>query len=84
MGKVTTAEARKQLADLFNRAAYGKERITVTRHGKAVAGIVPREDLDLIKRLRKIVRQREIEAAKRDVEVGDAAFWQALKNELGL
>ncbi|HIE62804.1 MAG TPA: type II toxin-antitoxin system Phd/YefM family antitoxin, partial [Microbacterium sp.] len=33
MKEVTAAEARKNMAELLNRAAYGKERFVVTRHG---------------------------------------------------
>lgn len=38
-------QARDELAELVNRVAYGHERITLTRHGKVVAGLVPPEDL---------------------------------------
>ena len=41
MHPVTTAEARKNMAELVNRAAYGGERFVVTRHGKELAAIVP-------------------------------------------
>ena len=34
-------EARDQLGDLVNRAAYGDERIVLTRHGRPVAALVP-------------------------------------------
>ena len=53
MESVSTAEARKYLADLLNRAAYGKERFVVTRHGKELVAIVPAEDLELLERLRQ-------------------------------
>jgi len=47
MENVSVANARKQLAELLNRAAYGKERFVVTRHGKEMGAIVPLEDLGL-------------------------------------
>ncbi len=34
-------EARDQLGDLVNGAAYGDERIVLTRHGRPVAALVP-------------------------------------------
>ena len=43
--RVTVREARENLAELLNRAAYGVERIVVLRHGKPVAAIVCVEDL---------------------------------------
>jgi prevent-host-death family protein len=43
--EIPVTQARDELAELVNRVAYGHERITLTRHGKAVAGLVPPEDL---------------------------------------
>lgn len=43
--EIPITKARDELADLINRAAYGHERIMLTRHGKTVAGLVPPEDL---------------------------------------
>ena len=34
-------QARDQLGELVNRAAYGDERIVLTRHGRPVAALVP-------------------------------------------
>ena len=41
MAKIAVIDARKDLADILNRAAYGKERVVLTRRGKDVAAIVP-------------------------------------------
>jgi prevent-host-death family protein len=43
--EIPVTQARDELADLVNRVAYGHERITLTRHGKVVAGLVPPGDL---------------------------------------
>jgi prevent-host-death family protein len=43
--EIPVTQARDELAELVNRVAYGHERITLTRHGKVVAGLVPPEDL---------------------------------------
>lgn len=40
--------ARAGLSELVNRAAFGKERVVLTRHGKPVGALVPIEDLDLL------------------------------------
>lgn len=45
MPNLSTVEARTQFADLINRVAYGKERVILTRRGKALVAIVPLEDL---------------------------------------
>jgi prevent-host-death family protein len=43
--EIPLTRARDELAELINRVAYGHERITLTRHSKPVACIVPPEDL---------------------------------------
>ncbi|MDQ6833376.1 MAG: type II toxin-antitoxin system Phd/YefM family antitoxin [Chloroflexota bacterium] len=43
---LSVAEAREQFSEAINRAAYGKERIFVTRRGKRLAVIVPVEDIE--------------------------------------
>jgi len=46
MLKMTTVEARENFSDLINKAAYGNERVILTRRGKALAAVIPLEDLD--------------------------------------
>jgi len=41
MTEIGVTEARGQLGELVNRATYGDERIVLTRHGRAVAALVP-------------------------------------------
>ncbi|HEX9560795.1 MAG TPA: type II toxin-antitoxin system Phd/YefM family antitoxin, partial [Candidatus Dormibacteraeota bacterium] len=48
---IPVSEAREQLADLVNRVAYRRERITLGRRGKKIAAIVSAEDLDLLEAL---------------------------------
>ncbi len=48
MGKLAVDQARRNFSDVVNRAAYGKERIVLTRRRKGVAALVPLEDLKLI------------------------------------
>lgn len=40
MANLSTVEARNQFADLINRVAYGKERVILTRRGKALVAVV--------------------------------------------
>ncbi len=82
MDEVPTAEARRQLAELVNRVAFGKERVVLTRHGKAVAALVPIEDVSLLERLRDRRRRRAVERALRDADEGRAVAWDALREEL--
>ena len=48
MAKIAVIDARKDLAEILNRAAYGKERVVLTRRGKDVAAIVPMDDLNIL------------------------------------
>jgi prevent-host-death family protein len=39
--EINVAEAKKKLADLLGRVAYGKETIIITRRGRPMAKLVP-------------------------------------------
>lgn len=84
MSKVTTAQAREQLADIINRSAYGKERIVLTRRGKPLAAIVPIEDVRLLERLEDQTDLREAQKALAEANVKGTTSLAALKKELSL
>lgn len=84
MEHVTTAEARRNMAELLNRAAYGGERFVVTRHGKELVAIVPLEDASLLDRLRGLLVRREFEAALREVAEAHTVPWEEVRRELDL
>ncbi len=44
----TTVEAQKQISEVINRAAYGKERVILTKRGKPVVAVVPIEDVETL------------------------------------
>jgi prevent-host-death family protein len=46
MLKLTTTEAREVLSELVNRAAFGQERVILTRHGKELAVLISIADLE--------------------------------------
>jgi prevent-host-death family protein len=50
-GHATISEARQEFADIVNRVAYGGQRIRLMRHGRAIAAIVPIEDVALLERV---------------------------------
>jgi len=82
--RMSAADARERFAEVVNRAAYGKERIIVSRRGKPVAAVVPMDDLLLLLGLEErddIEAAREAEAeAVRDGTVA----WETVKRECGL
>jgi prevent-host-death family protein len=46
MREITTRQAREDFANEVNRVAFGGERVLLTRHGRAVAALVPLVDLE--------------------------------------
>jgi prevent-host-death family protein len=43
---LSAAQARDNFSELLNRAAYGKERVILSRRGKPLAAIVPIQDVE--------------------------------------
>ena len=79
---ITTADARKNFADIVNIVAYGKEPIVLTRRGQEIAALISIEELQL---LRKIEDHIDIEDAKKALKepgknISADEFWK----ELGL
>jgi len=82
---VTTVDARNQFSDVLNRAAYGRERVVLTRRGKPVAAVVSIEDLHLLERLIEAVEDRiDLEEANRVLADEDAEFvdWEEVARDL--
>jgi prevent-host-death family protein len=48
--EVPVTQARADLAELVSRVGYSGERILLTRHGKALAALVPISDLEALER----------------------------------
>jgi prevent-host-death family protein len=48
--EVPVTQARADLAELVSRVGYSGERILLTRHGKALAALVPVTDLEALER----------------------------------
>ncbi len=84
MKAITTAEARKNMSELVNRAAYGGERFVVTRHGKELVAIVPLQEANLLTRLRGLLEARDYEAALREVRESGTVPWEEVRRELDL
>lgn len=82
MTRIAASEARMDFADIVNKVAFGGERVTLQRHGKDVAAIVPVEDLRLIEALEERMDLQAARAALK--EKGPRIPWSRLKKELGL
>jgi prevent-host-death family protein len=84
MDNLNTSEARDNLADVLNRVAYAKDRVRIMRRGKAIAAVVPIEDLELIERLENEVDIREAKKALKEAEAKGTIPLADVKRELGL
>lgn len=84
MKQVSTAETRKHMSELLNRAAYGGERFVVTRHGKELAAIVPLDEVTLLDRLRSLLARKEFEAAVEEVRTVGTRSWDDVRRDLDL
>jgi prevent-host-death family protein len=79
---ISTAEARKNFADVVNKVAYGKETIVLTRRGQKVAALVSIDELEL---LQQIEDRIDIEDAKKALsEPGDNISSEEVWKQLGL
>jgi len=82
MTTVTTAEARKKLAEIVNKVAYGKEPVVLTRRGEEIAALISMEELEL---LQLIEDRMDIEDAKKALaEPGKNISAEKAWKELGL
>lgn len=79
---ISTAEARKNFADVVNKVAYGKEPIVLTRRGQEVAALVSIDELEL---LQQIEDRMDIEDAKKALaEPGNNISSEEVWKQLGL
>lgn len=83
MSTFTTADARNRFGDVINRAAYGRERIVLTRRGKKIVAIVPVSDLEVIEKLEDMIDVRDADAALKEYRKKGGADWEKFKKELG-
>jgi prevent-host-death family protein len=80
----TTVEARKQIGEVINRAAYGKERVILTRRGKPVVAVVPIEDVETLEALEDRLDIEEARKVLADADKEGTVPFNEVKKELGL
>jgi len=78
------SEAREHFATIVNQVAYGGERVRLTRHGKAVAAVVPIEDLDFLEDLEDEIDLELVREALADPENQTTIPLDEVKRQLGL
>jgi len=84
MSNISTKEAREQLSTVISRAAFAKERVILTRHGKAIAAVVPIEDVELLEQLENRIDLEDARAALAEVKKKGTVSWEDIKAELNL
>jgi len=84
MGQVNTVNARAQFSEIINRAAFGKERVTLTRRGKEIVAVVPIEDMKLLEALEDKIDLEEAREALSEVKKKGTVSWKKIKKELGI
>jgi prevent-host-death family protein len=84
MGQVNTVDARAQFSEIINRAAFGKERITLTRRGKEIVAVVPIEDMKLLEALEDKIDLEDARAALAEAKKKGTVSWEKIKKELGI
>ena len=84
MSSITTVEARDQFSELINRAAYGKERVVITRRGKELVAVVPIEDVKLLEETEERIDIEDAHAALVEAKEKGTVSLAELKEELGL
>ena len=63
MTGIAITDARGELADLVNRAAYGGERVVLTRRGRPIAAIISADDLAFFEALEDANDARAVDAS---------------------
>ena len=85
MAAVTTVEARSQLSEILNRAAYGRERVVLTRRGKPIAAVISIDDLkaleQLVERVEDALDQAVAERVLSDPDA-ETLSWEEVKRGL--
>jgi prevent-host-death family protein len=68
MIEVTVSEARERLAEILGQVEHAGEPVTITKHGKAIAAIVPMVDLAFMESAEDAFWRRRLE--EREAESG--------------
>jgi antitoxin (DNA-binding transcriptional repressor) of toxin-antitoxin stability system len=84
MGNQKGNKEREGFADAINRAAFGNERVLLRRRGRAVAAVIPIDDLRLLEALEDRVDLVDARGALAQVNKKGAQSFDAILKDLGL
>ncbi len=80
---LTTVEAREKFAELINRVTLQHERVVLTRRGKAIAAVIPLEDLQFIQDLQDKQDLDEASNALKEAREQGTYTLEQLQDEIG-
>ena len=80
MKTLEASQLRQGIADAMNTVAYTGERISIRRHGKPVAVLVPVEDAAMLEALGD---RFDLAAAKKALKEKGPIPWEDVKKRLG-
>lgn len=83
MASITTVAARNDFSSVLNRAAFGKERVILKRRGKAIAAVVPLEDLALLQSLEDKLDSAAVLASRKETHKKGTKSLAQLRAEVG-
>jgi len=83
MASITTVVARNDFSSVLNRAAFGKERVILKRRGKAIAAVVPMEDLALLQSLEDKLDSAAVLASRKETRKKGTKSLAQLRAEVG-
>ena len=80
--KISVSDARNRFAELVNRVAYAGERVRVVRRGRALAAVVPMEDVELLEALEDELDLAAAREALADPANAQRIPWDRVRDEL--
>jgi prevent-host-death family protein len=84
MEKYTAKEARENFSEVISKAAYGSQRVVVTKNGRDSVAIVPISDLELLAEFERIIDVMEAEEALAEGREKGTTSLKKLKKDLGI
>ena len=82
MNTITTVNAREHFSELINRAAYGKERIIISRRGRGLMALVPLDDLRLLELAEDLIDVRDAKIALKEYDNGQVVSLADIEQRL--
>ena len=88
MKELPITEAREELTTLPDKLSHSHETVTVTRRGKPVLAILPREEYEALTETLDIMTDARLMAdlrrSIREAKAGKLIPWERAKRKLGL